>query len=44
MAQTLETGVFVNHTFNVLGELSMCQTLTISAYFFLRDIYTMYMI
>ena len=41
-------GVFVNHTFNVLGEFSMCQTLTsisayyltISAYFFLRDIYT----
>ena len=41
-AQILETGVFVNHTFNVFGEFSMCQTLTsistyyltISAYFF----------
>ena len=52
MAQISETGVFVNHTFNVLGEFSMCRTFTssstchstISAYFFLRDIYTMYMI
>ena len=51
-AQISETGVFVNNTFNVLGKFSMCQTLTsiytfyltISAYFFLRDIYTMYMI
>ena len=53
MAQISETGVFVNRTFsNVLGEFSLCQTLTsistyyltISAYFFQRDIYTMYMI
>ena len=51
-AQISETGVFVNHTFNVLEEFSMCQTLTsistyyltISAYFFLRDFYTMYML
>ena len=42
----------VNYTYNVLGEFSICQTLTsisdyyltILAYFFPRDIYTMYMI
>ena len=41
-AQVSKTGVFVNHTFNVLGEFSRCQTftsistyyLTISLYFF----------
>ena len=27
-AQISETGVFVNHTFNIWGEFSMCQTLT----------------
>ena len=50
-AQISETEVFVNHTFNVLEKFSMCQTLTsisayyltISAYIFLGDIYTMYM-
>ena len=47
----VEYRVFV-YTFNVLGEFSMCQTLTsistyyltISAYYFLSDIYTMYII
>ena len=51
-AQISDTGVFANHTFNVWGKFNMCQTLTsistyyltITAYFFLRDIYTMYMI
>ena len=51
-AQILETGVFVNHTFNVLGEFNKFRTLTsistyyltISAYIFLGDIYRMYMI
>ena len=45
-----ETGVFVNHTFNVLGEFSMCQTLRsistsclpISAYFFERYLHNVY--
>ena len=33
-AQISEMRVFVNHTFNVLGEFSMCQTLTsISTYY-----------
>ena len=51
-AQFSETRVLANHNFNVLGESSMCQTLTsistyyltISAYFFLGGFYTMYII
>ena len=33
-AQISEAGLFVSHTFNVLGEFSMCQTLTgVSTYY-----------